>query len=205
MEKRNCKTILFVVSAAVMIILMYSCSTVHQVRPLKSMEHKVSLGGGGYVVGMPIPGGGSFPFLPMATLSYQFGLTDFVTMGGTIGLALLVPFVEVHSTIGILDIGAFALSASANVQFSTWNVVLMPEIILIPSWKASNSMLLYAGVGTALYGFQKLVPEILIGSEFTLGQWDICVELRVVEGLNTTSFQPVLAPFISFSYRFGGV
>ena len=182
-------------------VLFCSCSTVRQVEPLSINEHELSLSAGGPLfanLGPPIP-------VPMVSLSYQYGLTDAVSVGGSVQLTPAVfglfGFVELNSTLGIIKQWNLlpSLSASVNLHMMSnfESFFLFPEIALVPSWRLNQHILLYIGGGGMLNlypqkagGIEReylFIPDFFTGVLLTFGQWDFSAELKLLQPFKDTT------------------
>ena len=217
-----------IVLICILTLASASCSTIRQVRPLEKGEHKVAVSAGGPLftgLGIPLP-------LLMASVNYQYGISSWLTMGGSVHLTPIIfgmfGFGEINATAGIIKqsgvVPAVAVQANLHLlsDFST-DFLLFPETNIIASWRLGNSFLVYVSGGGMwnLYnekggGLPRdslLVPSFVGGVQIILGQWDLSTELKLIAPFDDSSSvlfgyigvgsNGVIAPYISVSRRFG--
>ena len=210
------------------VVLLCHCSTVRQVEPLSANEHELSFSAGGPLItnlGVPIP-------VPMTSFAYQFGLTDGISLGGSVHLTPvffgLFGFVELNSTFGITKQWGFlpSLSTSVNLHMMSnlESFFLFPEIAVVPSWRINRHVLLYIGGGGMVNFYPQkaggvereylFLPDFFAGVQLTFEQWDISAELKLLQPFKDNTYIILdyigagsfgaFAPYISVSRRIGG-
>lgn len=207
--------------------LFASCATIPSVRPLPRgrQQADASLGGPLFTdLGFPMP-------IPLLDLSYLYGLTDNVSLGGSIYVtdALFgTGHLEGTAIWGIIpQRGALpAVSLDGNLHLVTdfkSSLQFFPELNLTPSW-AVGSFLFYGGAGAMFNLYPNMangtkreylaIPDFYLGARWRGARWGFTAELKYLN-----PFQPnypaapayvgigqwgALAPFFAASYRFGG-
>ncbi len=219
---------IFILLPVLLLWIMTGCSSLRQVRPLELGEHKVSLDLGGALfdnLGIPLP-------MPLVSVDYQYGLTRDITVGGAVHITPiifgLIGMIELNSLYGVLyqkgAVPGVSLHLNALLMYDfAGSFTALPELGAVAYWDLSQKVRVYTGVSTLVDFYPKtadlpkdntLIPSIIIGSEFIFDRFDITVEVRYVHpgGSNTgkaVSFvglgdQGAIAPYLGFSYRFGG-
>ncbi len=216
-------------TAVLLIIsLMAGCSTMRQVKPLALGEHKASLSLGGPLfdsLGVPIP-------IPVISVDYQYGLTPDLTVGGAFHITPLLfklfGMWELDALYGLLrQNGAIPgvslfLNGIFYSDFST-SFFALPEIGAIPYWDLSKNIRIYTGLSALINLYPKtaglphdayVIPVLLLGTEFVLGHFEITVECKYIHPGAPNLGKAIhfvglgdygsLAPYLAFSYRFGG-
>lgn len=169
----------------------------------------------------------------MASVSYQYGFTDWLTAGGSVQLTPILfgmfGFGEINATVGALNqsgaLPAVSVQTSLHLlsDFST-AFQLFPETNAMVSWQLGKAFLVYGG-GGGMWNFYRekggglprdalFIPSFVSGLQVMLGKWDITTELKLIAPFNVSSSvlfgyiglgsNGVFAPYISVSRRFGG-
>ncbi len=204
-----------------------ACSTVHSVRPLHKGTQAANVSLGGPLItnlGPAIP-------VPLLGINYLYGLTDNISVGGTAYLtdALFgTGHLELSGTWGIIDQkGAMpALSLESNLHAVSdlrTTLQFFPEVGLTPSWRL-GSFLIYTGAEAMFNLYPNMangttreypaIPAFYVGANWSRKHWGLAAELKYLNpwqpnfpvGPSYVGFNQwgALAPFIAFSYRFGG-